>query len=65
MATNLWVSAGYNFFGYRTRTSRARDYTAKGPYVRLRYKFDESLLQGAASADKKPMNDKAGEGKTP
>jgi hypothetical protein len=23
------------------------DYTAKGPYVRLRYKFDESLLDGA------------------
>ena len=64
-ATNLWVSAGYNFFGYRDADLSGADYTAKGPYVRVRYKFDESLLQGAAGADKKPMNDKAGEGKTP
>ncbi len=41
--TNLWVSAGYNFFGYRDADLQGADYTAKGPYVRLRYKFDESL----------------------
>ncbi len=63
--TNLWVSAGYNFFGYRDADLSGADYTAKGPYVRVRYKFDESLLQGGTSEDKKAMNDKAGEGKSP
>jgi hypothetical protein len=46
-AQNLWVSAGYNFFGYKDADMAGADYTAKGPYVRLRYKFDESLLDGA------------------
>jgi hypothetical protein len=49
VVTNLWVSAGYNFFGYRDADLAGADYTAKGPFVRLRYKFDESVL-GAASA---------------
>lgn len=65
VATNLWVSAGYNVSGYRDADLEGADYTAKGPYVRVRYKFDESLLQGAASADNKTMNSKAGEGKAP
>ena len=47
VATNLWVSAGYNFSGYRDADLAGADYTAKGPYVRLRYKFDETLLEGA------------------
>jgi len=47
LATNLWVSAGYNFFGYKDADLAGGDYTVKGPYVRLRYKFDESLF-GAA-----------------
>ncbi|WP_171161624.1 SdrD B-like domain-containing protein [Usitatibacter palustris] len=45
VATNLWVSAGYNFFGYRDDALAGADYSAKGPYVRLRYKFDESSLE--------------------
>src|SRR5204862_821953 len=49
VATNLWVSAGYNFFGYKDADLAGADYTAKGPFVRLRYKFDESVM-GAASA---------------
>ncbi len=44
VTTNLWVSAGYNFFGYRDADLAGADYTAKGPFVRLRYKFDEQLL---------------------
>jgi large repetitive protein len=46
LAQNLWVSAGYNFFGYKDADMQGADYTAKGPYVRLRYKFDEALLGG-------------------
>ena len=48
VTTNLWVSAGYNFFGYRDADLSGADYTAKGPYLRLRYKFDETLLENAA-----------------
>jgi hypothetical protein len=47
VATNLWVSAGYNFSGYRDADLSGADYTVRGPYVRLRYKFDETLLEGA------------------
>ena len=50
VATNLWVSAGYNFFGYRDTDLAGADYTAKGPFVRLRYKFDETLLQPIAAS---------------
>ena len=48
VATNLWVSAGYNFFGYKDADLAGADYTAKGPFVRVRYKFDEELLRGVA-----------------
>jgi len=55
IATNLWVSAGYNFFGYKDADLAGSDYTVKGPYVRLRYKFDESVLgQGESLAKASP-----------
>lgn len=50
VTTNLWVSAGYNFFGYRDADLAGADYTARGPYVRLRYKFDETALEPAGVA---------------
>ena len=49
VTTNLWVSAGYNFFGYRDADLAGADYTARGAYVRMRYKFDESLLESAGA----------------
>jgi len=52
VATNLWVSGGYNFSGYRDADLAGADYTAKGPYVRLRYKFDESLIESATGGKK-------------
>jgi hypothetical protein len=52
VATNLWVSGGYNFSGYRDADLAGADYTAKGPYVRLRYKFDESLIESVAGGKK-------------
>ncbi|MGZ5749973.1 MAG: SdrD B-like domain-containing protein [Usitatibacter sp.] len=56
VATNLWVSAGYNFFGYKDADLAGTDYTAKGAYVRLRYKFDENVFgaQPPATAAKSP-----------
>lgn len=46
---NMWVSAGYNFVGLNDRDLTANEYTSKGAYVRLRFKFDETHL-GFASA---------------
>jgi uncharacterized repeat protein (TIGR01451 family) len=53
VATNLWVSAGYNFFGYRDADLAGADYTARGPFVRMRYKFDETAIEGMLPAEKK------------
>jgi large repetitive protein len=50
VATNLWVSAGYNVLGYKDDDLAAGEYTQKGAYVRLRYKFDEALFGGAEAA---------------
>ena len=44
LSDNLWVSAGYNVFGYKDEDLAAGDYTVKGPYLRLRYKFDEQVF---------------------
>jgi hypothetical protein len=65
VATNLWVSAGYNLFGYRDADLAGADYTTKGPYVRLRYKFDEQLLEslGAGNSQATAGNSTTGEGK--
>ena len=41
---NLWISAGYNFFGYRDDDLTSGEYTSKGVFLRLRYKFDEDLF---------------------
>ncbi|QJR10735.1 hypothetical protein DSM104443_01804 [Usitatibacter rugosus] len=46
--TNFWVSAGYNFMGYKDADLSGADYTAKGPFVRVRYKFDEQVLEAFA-----------------
>ena len=42
---NLWVSAGYNIFGFRDDELAGEDYTNKGLFLRMRYKFDENALK--------------------
>ncbi|WP_308426434.1 hypothetical protein, partial [Chitinimonas sp. BJB300] len=42
---NLWLSAGYNWTGFRDRDLSGPEQTAKGIYLRLRFKFDETLLK--------------------
>jgi hypothetical protein len=44
LASNLWASVGYNASGY-TDKDLTSDYTGKGTYLRLRYKFDQDLFQ--------------------
>ena len=45
LMTNLWVSAGYNFAGFRDDDFSDGNYTAKGPFIRFRYKFDQKTIK--------------------
>jgi trimeric autotransporter adhesin len=44
LADNLWLSVGYN---WRDLTDKdlLTDYSTKGPFIRLRFKFDENLFR--------------------
>jgi hypothetical protein len=53
LAKDLWISAGYNVVGLRDRDLTANEYTSKGAYIRLRFKFDETGL-GFAPAGAAP-----------
>lgn len=41
---NLWLSVGYNYFGYEEDVLNGNDYTSPGAFFRIRYKFDEDLF---------------------
>jgi opacity protein-like surface antigen len=43
-ATNLWGTLGYNIAGYSDK-DLSSDYTSKGVYLKLRYKFDQDLFE--------------------
>ncbi len=45
ITSNLWFSGGYNLQGYSDEDFEDADYTRQGPYVRLRFKFDEEWLR--------------------
>ncbi len=47
---NLWVSAGYNIKGFSAPDLTSEAHTQRGAYVRLRFKFDETLLDSAPVA---------------
>jgi len=47
--SNLWMSAGYNFSGFSDR-DLSSDYTARGFYLRMRFKFDADLFEGSNPA---------------
>ncbi len=44
--TNLWVSMGHNLLGYKEADLADEQHTERGTYLRLRFKFDENLLEG-------------------
>ena len=44
LTANLWLSAGYNFFGFRDDDLSGGDYTNRGTFLRMRFKFDEDLF---------------------
>ena len=45
MARNIWLSLGYNFDGFEDDDFSAAGYTATGPYVRFRMKFDQDTAK--------------------
>ena len=42
---NLWVSLGYNFAGFYDEEFSASEYTTRGPFVRVRAKFDQTTVR--------------------
>jgi hypothetical protein len=42
---NLWVTAGYNWGGYRDIDFSKKDWTSQGPFVSFRYKFDQQTVK--------------------
>ncbi|MEX2207314.1 MAG: carboxypeptidase-like regulatory domain-containing protein [Myxococcota bacterium] len=42
---NLWVSAGYNWEGYRDTDFSEGEWTSRGPYISFRYKFDQETVK--------------------
>ena len=44
LSENLWLSLGWNAFGFTDGDLTAQDLTQRGAYLRLRFKFDEALF---------------------
>lgn len=47
---NLWLSAGFNWRGFSATDLTGSDYTNRGVYIRIRFKFDEDLFGGSKSS---------------
>ncbi len=47
VASNLWLSIGYNFFGFHDDDLTGMNYTNPGVFFRFRYKFDDDLIHEA------------------
>lgn len=43
---NLWLSLGYNIHGFEDDDFSQGDFTAQGPFVKFRFKFDQEDLRG-------------------
>lgn len=45
-AKNVWVSVGYNLFGFKDKDFEAAEYSNQGLFVKLRVKFDQQTAEG-------------------
>jgi hypothetical protein len=45
---NAWVSLGYNLTGFDDKDFSQANYTAQGPFVHFRFKFDQESVRDAA-----------------
>lgn len=48
IATNMWLTLGYNFAGFEDQDFSQARYTASGPYLRFAIKADQALLKRIA-----------------
>jgi hypothetical protein len=55
MHQNLWASIGYNFIGFKDDSLIDENFTSKGPFLRLRYKFDHHTFSGKDPAVNKTL----------
>jgi uncharacterized repeat protein (TIGR01451 family) len=46
---NAWISLGYNFTGFEDEDFSQGDFTAEGPFIQLRFKFDQESMRDALS----------------
>ena len=44
---NAWLSIGYNFLGFKDEDFSETNYTAQGPFIQFRFKFDQNSVQEA------------------
>jgi len=42
---NAWVSLGYNLTGFEDKDFSRANFTAKGPFIRFRFKFDQASVR--------------------
>ncbi len=56
---NLWLSAGYNFRELKDKDLNT-DYSSKGVFIKLRYKFDENLFKGKQAGQDKSVAPEGG-----
>jgi uncharacterized repeat protein (TIGR01451 family) len=42
---NAWISLGYNLIGFHDTDFSAASYTAQGPFVQFRFKFDQNTVK--------------------
>ena len=47
LVDNVWLSFGYNLVGFYDAEFSAADYTAQGPFFRIRAKFDQLSVEDA------------------
>lgn len=45
LVQNVWISAGYNFIGFQDEDFSRADFTAQGPFVKFRLKFDQNSVK--------------------
>ena len=48
LATNVWITLGYNFEGFHDSDFSEARYTAQGPFLRFSIKADQQMLKSVA-----------------
>ena len=54
-AKNVWLSFGYNFAGFEDEDFAQARYTANGPYIQFRIKFDQDSLRDLSRLATAPL----------